>query len=236
MLRSRKAALLIIAGVFGAVWLSQFLESTPSPPADQIKSEYGALPEALVQVGGEQGVGSGVVVRNYPGLGLSLVATAWHVADPYCELFPIRCENLWVQHASNHYEATPAIVDEANDIALLLVEDELSAVQLGEIPPVGSGVTAHGWVGASYQDYPGALWVADNWVGCTVADCLTAKVRVDEGFSGGALVNESDELIGILVTSSGETEISTATSVEVVRGLIDSFEQKAQESVDASMN
>ena len=185
-----------------------------------IPDEYVVLGKAkssLARLETHNSSGSGVVVRSLNGY--SDVITSWHVIEEYCELGG-ECVGVNLQHDGITYHASLVAFNSVEDIALLRVESELPAINIAsDIPLRQESVIAIGYPGGAF-DFQHNNGIVVGFTGCAFESCIRTNARTWKGFSGGALINESGELIGIVAEKFTGSSYSNAVSMDAVKKLM----------------
>jgi serine protease Do len=177
-------------------------------------------PSASGDIRAEERSGSGVVIRSG-----GYIATNHHVV--------LRAERVFVR-LSDGREIPADVVgsDDATDIALLKVDENLPALPLGGEPPVGAPVcTASDPFGVGLSVTCGVVSaVRRSGMGFNrVEDFIQTDAVLNPGSSGGALVDGEGALVGLVAaifTRSADANIginfaiSTALVMRVVDDLI----------------
>lgn len=168
----------------------------------------------------EERSGSGVVIRNG-----GYIATNHHVV--------LRAERVFVR-LSNGRELPADVVgsDEATDVALLRVDEDLPVLPLGDEPPLGARVcTVSDPFGVGLSVTCGVVSaVRRSGMGFNlIEDFIQTDAVLNPGSSGGALVDEEGALVGLIAaifTRAADANIgvnfaiSTALMTRVIDDLI----------------
>jgi S1-C subfamily serine protease len=166
---------------------------------------------------GEERSGSGVVVR--PG---GYIATNYHVV--------LKARQVFVRLADGREMPAEVVAsDETTDIALLKVGEELPALATGREPPLGARVcTVSDPFGVGLSVTCGVVSAARRTgMGFNmIEDFIQTDAVLNPGSSGGALVDGSGKLVGLVAAIFTRTEdanigINFAISVELLNRVVD---------------
>lgn len=199
-------------------------------PPETLDSVVSVLPvwpgRAQAGTGGPPGVapeGSGIVIR--PGI----IATAWHVIEP-AERIDVRLSDGRVVPASL------AAYDVASDIALLGVQTDLPVISQADRVSLAQDVCAIGnayGFGLSITCGVVSALAVTNAGFNAVEDFVQTDAAANPGTSGGALVDESGALVGMvsaIFASGAETNIGMnfAVSVQLLDRVADALLQNGE--------
>ncbi len=178
----------------------------------------------------EQNIGSGFIPKE------GLVITNKHVVnDPSAEYRVI-------DQNGEEYEVADIYRDPANDLAILKVDSDLPAIELGDseelqvgqlvvaigtalgefrhtvttgvISGLGRGITA----GSIYEGYVERI---DN--------VIQTDAAINPGNSGGPLINSAGQVIGVNVAVAGQAEnIGFAIPINIVKDSLQTFEETGE--------
>ena len=197
-------------------------------PAETLKSVVSVLPVWPTQPQGGTGAragtapeGSGVVITKD-----GMIATAWHVIAPAWRI-DVRL------HDGRIVPAELIGKDEASDIALLKTDAELVPFKLADEPTISSSVCAIG------NAYGLDLSVTCGVVSAvrvghagfnTVEHFIQNDAASNPGSSGGALVNDAGELVGMLsaiFASQADTNVGVnfAVSARLLDRVVTALQQ-----------
>ncbi len=166
---------------------------------------------------GEERSGSGVVVR--PG---GYIATNYHVV--------LKARQVFVRLADGREMPAEVVAsDETTDIALLKVGEELPPLAMGREPPLGARVcTVSDPFGVGLSVTCGVVSAARRTgMGFNmIEDFIQTDAVLNPGSSGGALVDGSGKLVGLVAAIFTRTEdanigINFAISVELLNRVVD---------------
>ncbi len=199
--------------VAGLSWvLSQLPCSVP-----QRMATLSVAKSALTRVEVHDAAGSGVVVGRDGGH--SLMVTAWHVVESYCTGFG-ECVGVSVVHSGKRHHARLLRHNAQEDIALLSIEAELPIILLAAgAPPLESPVTTIGLPDGEH-DFQFNEGIVVGYDGCDFDSCLRTNAKAWSGFSGGALINPSGELVGVISEGWRGSFYSNAVSIEAIQRLL----------------
>lgn len=168
----------------------------PNQPQGGTGTRAGTAPE-----------GSGVVISND-----GMIATAWHVIAP-ARRIDVRL------HDGRKLPAQLVGKDEASDVALLQIEAELIPFKLADEPLLSSSVcaisNAYGLDLSVTCGVVSAVRVAHAGFN-TVEDFIQNDAPANPGSSGGALVNQAGELVGMvsaIFASQGDNNVGVNFAV-----------------------
>ena len=173
---------------------------------------------SLVRVEVHDGAGSGVVVGTEQGH--SLVVTAWHVVESYCDEAGDVCVGVSVVAGGERYHGSLRSFNRQEDLAVLDVEGVLPMATLASaVPPLGTEVLTIGFPQGEhdFQHNEGRIV---RHSGCSFESCLATNARAWSGFSGGALINLDGELVGVISEGWTGSFYSNAVSVAAVQALL----------------
>ena len=176
----------------------------------------GTVKASLVRVEVHDAAGSGVVVRADEGS--SIVITAWHVVESYC-LFDGECVGVSVVQNGKRSHATLINLAPEEDLAVLRVDAEFPAIPIGGIPSLETAVTTVG-MPAGEHDFQYNEGIVVGYDGCSFPSCVRTNARAWSGFSGGALVNEQGELVGVISEGWLGSTYSNAVSTQGIRRIL----------------
>ena len=173
---------------------------------------------SLVRVEVHDGAGSGVVVGTNQGH--SLVLTAWHVVESYCDEGGEACVGVSVVAAGERYHGSLRSYHRQEDLAVLDVEGILPVAKLASgAPPIGTDVVTIG-LPEGEHDFQHNEGRVVRHSGCSFESCLATNARAWSGFSGGALINLDGEIVGVISEGWTGSFYSNAVSVEAVQALL----------------
>ena len=175
-----------------------------------------AAKSALTRVEVHDAAGSGVVIRSDGGD--SHMVTAWHVVESYCTGSG-ECVGVSVVHNGKRHHAQLLRYNAQEDIALLGIEAELPVIPLGGVPPLESPVTTIG-LPEGEHDFQYNEGIVVGYDGCSFDSCLRTNAKAWSGFSGGALINPSGELVGVISEGWRGSFYSNAVSTEAIKRLL----------------
>lgn len=180
--------------------------STPPQPDAGVPAHLGHYPieRSVVRVKIPTGeysasTGSGVIASVDRGTGAAYVLTANHVIDERPRGVVVVAES---ESTIREYEATVIQADATRDVALLSIccSDSFQAAELSEgLPPEGAAVFAVGFPDGSQRVITSSGRVISTMFEETIVGIhIGADVDVEEGSSGGPLVSEAGEVVGIV--------------------------------------
>ena len=173
---------------------------------------------SLVRVEVHDSAGSGVVIGTNQGH--SLVLTAWHVVESYCDEGGEACVGVSVVAAGKRYHGSLRSFHRQEDLAVLDLEGILPVAKLASgVPPIGTDVVTIGLpMGEHDFQYNEGRIVRHS--GCSFESCLATNARAWSGFSGGALINLDGEIVGVISEGWTGSFYSNAVSVDAVQALL----------------
>ena len=151
---------------------------------------------SLVRVEVHDAAGSGVVVGTNQGN--SLVLTAWHVVESFCDEVGHECVGVSVVVGGQRYHGSLLSFNRQEDLAVLDVEGVLPVAKLASgVPQIGTDVVTIGLPEGEHDfQYNEGRIVRHS--GCSFDSCLATNARAWSGFSGGALINLDGEIVGVI--------------------------------------
>ena len=200
--------------VSGISWALEQLPCSISP----LMSTLAQAKSSLVRVEVHDGAGSGVVVGTNQGH--SLVLTAWHVVESYCDEGGEACVGVSVVTAGERYHGSLRSYHRQEDLAVLDVEGILPVAKLASgVPPIGTEVVTIG-LPKGEHDFQHNEGRIVRHSGCSFESCLATNARAWSGFSGGALINLDGEIVGVISEGWTGSFYSNAVSVDAVQALL----------------
>lgn len=224
MSRLGRRALLCVA-LAGFAFVAQGAALAERPDAATIAKAGRSVVRVLPQWPGrpprpEEPEGSGVVIGD----GRTILTAAHVIGDAKAVL---------VETETAVLSALISRSDPATDLALLVVETPLPAIALGDAPAAGDDVCAIGnafGLGASVAcgivSASGRSGVGFN----PIEDFLQTDAAVNPGMSGGALIDGSGRLVGLLSAiftkqSDANIGVNFAVSAALLRAALTRFEK-----------
>lgn len=134
------------------------------------------------------------------------IITNEHVAGE-CSGYRYGNSNLYVTQGNNIFKAKVISVDESNDLALLVIKEELPILQPAKAyPELGHWVMAVG----SPWGLEGSVTFGNISLYSAEVKRLTTDASINPGNSGGPLINSKGEVVGINTLIIGTTAVSVA--------------------------
>lgn len=173
----------------------------------------------------QEDIGSGFVVEG------GLIITNKHVVGTVGETY------LVIDKDNNEYEVKKIYRDPVNDLAILQVEADLSALALGDSDAlkVGEGVVAIGTALGEFRHTVTTGVVSGLGRGITAGDSfgfeteslenvIQTDAAINPGNSGGPLINFKGEVIGVNVAvSQGAENIGFALPINTIKASLINF-------------
>ena len=198
---------------------------------------YSGLKSSVVKVMTNEGVGAGIIVSTD-----GLIATNYHVVQGYRRLgIKFVPGNSSQIDASKTFFAKVAVVDEIADLALLKIERQIPNLRTAKLAPKGKSTEQHVQIGADVHaiGHPRGLdWTFSSgkvsqirqkfkWPTgkdkkyIRVADVIQTDTDNNPGNSGGPLINDRGEVIGINSFLKGKAQgLNFAIRISEVHRLI----------------
>ena len=200
--------------VEGSAWAMEQLPCTIPP----LMATLSRAKQSLVRVEVHDGAGSGVVIASEQGH--SLVLTAWHVVESYCDGVGRDCVGVSVVVGRKRHHGSLHAFSRDEDLAVLDVEGVLPVADLASrIPTVGTEVVTIGLPEGEHDfQYNEGRIVRHS--GCSFESCLATNAKAWSGFSGGALINLDGAIVGIISEGYTGSYYSNAINVDAIRTLI----------------
>jgi S1-C subfamily serine protease len=215
-----------IAELLGKIKQNAALEETRGVGGIQI---YKRLSPAVVLVATEDGQGSGSVIDKK-----GTVVTNWHVVRGYDRVVvffkPAGSRTLKKKDA---YVAQVLKFDEVSDLALLKIDAppvDMPVAKLGSMKDVSVGQEVHAighpdgetWTytkGTVSQIRPAYKWSAEDGIEHR-AGVIQTQTPINPGSSGGPLLDENGEVIGVNSFGKEGEGLNFAVTVDAVRVLL----------------
>ena len=198
----------------GIVWaLDQLPCSVPTLMATLSQAKL-----SLVRVEVHDAAGSGVVVGTNQGH--SLVLTAWHVVESFCDEVGRECVGVSVVAGGERYHGSLRSFNPQEDLAVLDVEGVLPIAKLASgVPELETDVVTIGFPEGEHDfQYNEGRIVRHS--GCSFESCLATNAQAWSGFSGGALINLEGEIVGVISEGWSNSYYSNAVSVDAIQALL----------------
>ena len=200
----------------GIVWaLEQLPCSVPTLMATLSEAKL-----SLVRVEVHDAAGSGVVVGTNQGH--SLVLTAWHVVESFCDEVGRECVGVSVVAGGERYHGSLRSFNPQEDLAVVDVEGVLPIAKLASgVPELETDVVTIGFPEGEHDfQYNQGRIVRHS--GCSFESCLATNAQAWSGFSGGALINLEGEIVGVISEGWSNSYYSNAVSVDAIQALLQS--------------
>ena len=200
----------------GITWALEQLPCSVMP----LMSTLAQAKLSLVRVEVHDAAGSGVVIGMNQGH--SLVLTAWHVVESFCDEAGSECVGVSVVVGGERYHGSLRSFNRQEDLAVLDVEGVLPVAKLASgVPQIGTDVVTIGLPEGEHDfQYNEGRIVRHS--GCSFESCLATNARAWSGFSGGALINLDGEIVGVISEGWTGSYYSNAVSVDAIQALLES--------------
>jgi S1-C subfamily serine protease len=185
----------------------------------------------VVLITGDEGFGSGALISSQ-----GHILTNWHVVEgtEKLEVALHREYDLGDDIQKYFFEATVIKVNLEKDLALIKIINppkDLNVLRISQvIPPIGSQVHAIGHPNTEFWSYTTGYisqmknqyeWRYEEGGIDHVANVYLTQTPIDEGNSGGPLLNDHGNIIGINTFGSKKTSFQnySVSAIEVIRFL-----------------
>ena len=191
---------------------------------------YKRAAPAIVLVVTDQSLGSGVVISSQ-----GEVLTNWHVIQGASRMAVVFKPQKGVENKKTlAFVATPVKVDQVIDLALLKIQappQNMSVLSLGEITSVEVGQEVHliGHPDGKIWTYTASKIISQirpnyQWTGADKllhqGGVIQTQTPVDPGTSGGQLLNDQAEIIGINSFRDENNELNYAIAVDGIEAFL----------------